>query len=77
MEIHFLAVSFPVCEFQGCGVDAIPLSCRFWPVVKNMPQVTAAAGAYNLGPDHPMAPVLQILNTFILQGFCETGPPGS
>ena len=44
-------------EFYGSGVDAVPKACGLGAIVEDVPEMAAAVGAGNLGPDHEEAAI--------------------
>src|SRR6185295_19515112 len=49
------------CELKADRIDAIAFAGRWRTVRKHVALVSAAAGADELGPDHPVAAALDIL----------------
>src|SRR5947209_6055798 len=49
-------------EVDGAGVDAVPQAGRRRTVGEDVAEVAAAPAARHLGPEHPIAPVLVLLD---------------
>ena len=60
-------------EVHGNAVDAIALVCGRWAVREHVPQMTSAARAVHLGPNHAMTAIYRRLDGTI-DGVIETRP---
>jgi hypothetical protein len=77
--------SYPLCpsrlflglEFQREAVHAVPQPGRLGTVGENMPEMTTALRAMDLGPRHPVAAVDGCRDRVFPQRRPETGPSGS
>jgi len=63
-------------EIQGNGIDAEAFSRRFRPVIKDMTQVSSAAGTDGLDPVHEKAVIFLKPDFVAGNHIIETGPAG-
>src|SRR5260370_34021685 len=61
-------------QFDRCAVDAVAQPGRLRPVVEHVPQVPAAARAVDLGTDHEVRAVHQLLDGRALRRRAEARP---
>src|ERR1051326_4570574 len=72
----YLRLCLPV-EVEAGRVDAVALAARVRAVVEEVPEVGVAGGAADLGADHAVLAVLDLLDLAAVDGRPEAGPPGA
>src|SRR5579864_7130749 len=64
-------------ERKADGVDAIALARRRRAIIEDMPLVSPASGADDLGPEHAVARVANVLQVIPGERLGEAGPAGA
>src|SRR5690606_13278351 len=66
----------PVDEIERRRVETVAQPRRRWAVSEDVPQVTVATPATDLGPHHPVRAIGQLLDVPFGDTAGEAGPPG-